>query len=223
MPQHRCEPTSPSRPDRMAAGSVPGGRKSQKVASRCLCRCTVAPTKGSNETAHVTFWARNRRADAVAACLPSGGSTETVAVEASGGHPGRQKIAAWTRPSLNPLPGRTIPDAEPWAGRSNDASSWSIGKTERSELLALIVGLLPVATRGHRTKGKLRWLPSTELRRSRKSVNGGLAVGPSKLASFDHLVGAGSHQEQIQMITTAIGRPTATAPPSVIMIFRSRP
>jgi len=50
-----------------------------------------------------------------------------------------------------------------------------------------------------------------------------LAVDRSKLASFDHLVRAGSRQEQIQMITTAIGRPTATAPPSVIMIFRSRP
>ena len=46
-----------------------------------------------------------------------GGSTETVAVEASGGHPGGQKIAACTRPSHNPLPGRTIPDAEPWADR----------------------------------------------------------------------------------------------------------
>jgi hypothetical protein len=73
-----------------------------------------------------------------------------------------------------------------------DCSSQQFSRAQRAELLALIVGLVPVATRGHRTKGRLRWPPSTELRRSRKSVSGGLAVGHSKVASFDHLVGAGS-------------------------------
>jgi hypothetical protein len=45
------------------------------------------------------------------------------------------------------------------------------------------------ATRGRRTKGKLRWLPSTEQLRSRISVNDGSVVGRLKQASFDHLVG----------------------------------
>src|SRR5262245_28853937 len=52
------------------------------------------------------------------------------------------------------------------------------------------MGSGPVATRGHRTKGRSRWLPSTELCRSRRSANDGSVVGRSKLASFDHLVGA---------------------------------
>src|SRR5450755_4149039 len=55
----------------------------------------------------------------------------------------------------------------------------------------LIVGPVPVATRGRRTKGRLRWPPSTELCRSRRWANDGSVAGRSKLASFDHLVGAG--------------------------------
>ena len=46
-----------------------------------------------------------------------GGSTETVAVEASGGRPGGPKNRCLHPASLNPLPGRTIPDAEPWTDR----------------------------------------------------------------------------------------------------------
>jgi hypothetical protein len=46
-----------------------------------------------------------------------------------------------------------------------------------------------VATRGRRTKGKLRWLPSKEQLRSRISANDGSVVGRLKQASFDHLVG----------------------------------
>src|ERR1700722_9650771 len=46
------------------------------------------------------------------------------------------------------------------------------------------VGPVRVATRGRRTKDRLRWRPSTELRRSRKSANDGSVVVRSKLASF---------------------------------------
>ena len=56
---------------------------------------------------------------------------------------------------------------------------------------SFIMAPVPVATRGRRTKGRLRWPPGTELCRSRKSANDGSVVGRSKLASFDHLVGAG--------------------------------
>jgi hypothetical protein len=45
-----------------------------------------------------------------------------------------------------------------------------------------------VATRGRRTKDKLRWLPSTEQLRSRIPANDGSVVGRLKQASFDHLV-----------------------------------
>ena len=51
-------------------------------------------------------------------------------------------------------------------------------------------GPVLVATRGRRTKDKLRWLPSTEQLRSRISANDGSVVGRSKRASFDHLVGS---------------------------------
>ena len=60
--------------------------------------------------------------------------------------------------------------------------------------MASIMGSLPVATRGRRTKGRLRWLLSTELCQSRKSANDGSIVGRSKLASFDHLVVAGEQR-----------------------------
>jgi hypothetical protein len=59
-----------------------------------------------------------------------------------------------------------------------------------------IMGSVPVATRGRRTKGRLRWPPSTELCRSRKLANDGSVVGRSKLASFDHLVGAGEQRRR---------------------------
>ena len=61
-------------------------------------------------------------------------------------------------------------------------------------IVARIMGSVPVATRGPRTKGRLRSPPSTELCRSRKSANDGSVVGRSKLASFDHLVGAGESE-----------------------------
>jgi hypothetical protein len=54
--------------------------------------------------------------------------------------------------------------------------------------IAFIAGPMPVATRGRRTKGKLRWLPSTAQTRSRISANDGSVVGRSKQASFDHPV-----------------------------------
>jgi hypothetical protein len=54
--------------------------------------------------------------------------------------------------------------------------------------IAFIAGSMPVATRGRRTKGKLRWLPITEQPRSRISANDGSVVGCLKQASFDHLV-----------------------------------
>jgi hypothetical protein len=57
-----------------------------------------------------------------------------------------------------------------------------------------IVGLVTVATKGHLTKGRLQWPPSRELCRSRKSANDVLVVGRSKLASFDHLIGARHEQ-----------------------------
>lgn len=59
-----------------------------------------------------------------------------------------------------------------------------------ASLSRLIVGPVPVATRGRQTKGKSRWPPSTALCQSRRSANDGSVVGRSKRASFDHLVGA---------------------------------
>jgi hypothetical protein len=50
-------------------------------------------------------------------------------------------------------------------------------------------GSVLVATRGRRTKGKLRSLPSTEQLRSRISANDGSVVGRLNQVSFDHLVG----------------------------------
>ena len=93
---------------------------------------------------------------------------------------------------FNPLLEFSLPIRPPTLSRGQIECCFSLVNrgTAQTELLALIVGLAPVATRGHRTKGRSRWPPSTELRRSRKSVNGGLVVGHSKLASFDHLVGA---------------------------------
>jgi hypothetical protein len=61
---------------------------------------------------------------------------------------------------------------------------------------SFIMAPVPVATRGRRTKGRLRWPPSTELCRSRKSANDGSVVGRSKLASFDHLVGVGEQRRR---------------------------
>jgi hypothetical protein len=59
---------------------------------------------------------------------------------------------------------------------------------------ASIIASMPVATRGRPTKGRLRWPPSKELCLSRKLANDGSVVGRSKLASFDHLVGADKHR-----------------------------
>jgi hypothetical protein len=53
-----------------------------------------------------------------------------------------------------------------------------------------ITGPMPVATKGRRTKDRLRWPPNTEICRSRKSANDESVVDRSKLASFDHLVGS---------------------------------
>ena len=61
---------------------------------------------------------------------------------------------------------------------------------------SFIMGPVPVATRGRRTKGRLQSPPSTELCRSRKSANDGSGGGRSKLASFDHLVGAGEQRRR---------------------------
>jgi hypothetical protein len=61
---------------------------------------------------------------------------------------------------------------------------------------SFVIGPVPVATKGHRTKGRLRWPPSTELCRSRKSANGGSVVGRSKLASLDYLVGPGEQRRR---------------------------
>jgi hypothetical protein len=61
---------------------------------------------------------------------------------------------------------------------------------------SFIMGPVPVATRGRRTKGRLRWPPGTELCRSRKSASDGSVVGRSKLASFDHLVGVGEQRRR---------------------------
>jgi hypothetical protein len=58
------------------------------------------------------------------------------------------------------------------------------------------MGSVPVAMRGPRTKGRLRWPPSTELCRSRKSANDGSVVGHSKLASFDHRVVEGEQRNR---------------------------
>jgi hypothetical protein len=57
-----------------------------------------------------------------------------------------------------------------------------------------ISGAVLVATKGHRTKGRLRWLLSTLLCRSRRWVNDGSVGGRPKLASLDHLVCVGEQE-----------------------------
>jgi hypothetical protein len=76
--------------------------------------------------------------------------------------------------------------------------------------MVLSAGPVPVAKRDRRTKGKLRWLPSTKQLRSRILANGGSVVGRVKQTSLDHLVGLRELRRPISDMPAIMATPIPT-------------